>query len=341
MKIIDFMQYKTDKRDFNRGSDLKQSIFMDGKFYMVKLPNEISDPNSLQTSVSNNVVSEYIGSHIMQALGLDAQNTLLGMWGNQIVVACEDIEMRGNILHEFSWYMKPPIIKANEIGRIPTYEQLYKVFNECQELQSIRQECIERYWDTIVGDALIGNFDRHKDNFGYLRNVDTDEIKPAPIYDCGSSLYPSLAESKFEKILSDPVEIDQRIYEYPKIALNRNTNKNREEKFGYYELLSSNFDKEFTRAFFGIYERLDMSKVLDIVDNTPFISDVRKHFYKTMLTLRKEKILDKSYEMLMERTEIKENSEFYFSRCKNTIPPSSPNFGSSGSRKNLKFDIER
>lgn len=101
MKIPDFSQYETDAHNY-AGSDDKRSIYMDGKYYMVKLPNDISSPNSLQTSVSNNVISEYVGSHIMQALGLEAQNTLLGYWGNQIVVACEDFREDGYELHEFS-----------------------------------------------------------------------------------------------------------------------------------------------------------------------------------------------------------------------------------------------
>lgn len=313
MKAVDFSQYVTDAHSYG-GSDAKRSIYMDGKYYMVKLPNDISSPNSLQTSVSNNVISEYVGSHIMQAIGLEAQNTLLGHWGDQVAVACEDFREEGYELHEFSWYMQN-VIPKNQIGRIPAYEQLYKIFNGCTFLRGIRQACIESYWDMIVGDALLGVSDRHKDNFGYLTNKDTGVIRPAPIYDCGGCLYTNLSEDKFDEVLSDPDEINIRMYEFPKIALNRNANKNKEDRFGYFELLSSNFDKELTRAFFGIYPRIGMSKVLEVVDGTPFISDNRKNFYKQMLTHRKELILDKAYEKLAELPEVRENRDFYFARC--------------------------
>lgn len=297
MQMIDFRQFHADAHSYS-GSDDKRSIYMDGKYYMVKLPNRNESPNSLQTSVSNNVISEYVGSHVMQTLGLETQNTLLGYWGDEIVVACQDFRGEGDELHEFSWYMQN-VIPKSQIGRIPTYEQLYKVFNECIFLQGIRQEGIERYWDIIIGDALLGNFDRHKDNFGFLTNRNSGTIKNAPIYDCGSCLYPSLSEEQFGFVLSQPTEIERRIYQFPKIALNRNPNKNREDKFGYLELLSSNFDAECTRALFRVYPKIDMDKIYEVIDNTPCISDVRKKFYKKMIAFRKELILDRAYEQLL------------------------------------------
>lgn len=300
MSMINFENFATDAHSY-AGSDDKRSIFMNGKYYMVKLANANEPKNSLQTSASNNAISEYIGSHIMQSLGLETQNTILGHWSDCVAVACEDFRKDGEELHEFSWYMQNVIPKA-QIGRIPTYEQLYKTFNECSFLQSIRQESIEHYWNTIIGDALIGNFDRHKDNFGFLTNKTTGEIRPAPIYDCGSCLYPELAEQKLKYVLKNPDEIKKRIYEFPKIALNRNASKNKEIKFGYYELLSSGVDAECTNALLRIYPHIDMSKIFSIIDETPLVSNTRKNFYKQMLKYRKILILDKSYELAMGRS---------------------------------------
>ena len=41
----------------------------------------------------------------------------------------------------------------------------------------------------IVCDDLLANFDRHFRNFGIIRNVETLECRPAPIFDSGSSLW--------------------------------------------------------------------------------------------------------------------------------------------------------
>ena len=44
-------------------------------------------------------------------------------------------------------------------------------------------------WKMIVCDDIIANTDRHFRNFGLIRNVETLECKPAPIFDSGTSLW--------------------------------------------------------------------------------------------------------------------------------------------------------
>lgn len=41
----------------------------------------------------------------------------------------------------------------------------------------------------IVCDALVANADRHWRNFGFIRNVDTLEMRPAPLFDSGNCLW--------------------------------------------------------------------------------------------------------------------------------------------------------
>ncbi len=48
----------------------------------------------------------------------------------------------------------------------------------------------------------------------------------------------------------------------------------------------------------NIVPKIDMHKINVLIDETPFISDLQKDFYKTMLAERKEKILDKSLHLL-------------------------------------------
>ena len=55
-----------------------------------------------------------------------------------------------------------------------------------------------------------------------------------------------------------------------------------------------------------ILPKINMDAISRIVDETPFISDLQKHFYKTMLQTRKERILDFSMEKLRKREKAKE-----------------------------------
>ena len=48
----------------------------------------------------------------------------------------------------------------------------------------------------IVCDDMIANHDRHRRNFGIVRNVETLECRPAPIFDSGSSLWCDVETSR-------------------------------------------------------------------------------------------------------------------------------------------------
>lgn len=293
---IDFTDCKDGYRDYG-GSDNKRSIEYNGEKYMLKLPELCKTRNDLQTSHVNNVFSEYLGSHIIASLGLPTHETILGSYNGQPAVACKDFTGDGYKLQEFSWLMRSMYDKS-EIGRIPTYAQVNDVMQHAPRLMKIRDQAIGRYWDTFIADALIGNFDRHKGNWGYLVNEDTKDIKLAPIYDCGSCLYPGLSEDKMEMVLGSKEMIEQRMYEFPKAALNLSNSTRKEDKAVYYEFIASGRDKNCTASFIRMYPRINMTKIDGIIEYAPFLSDKRIDFYKAMLHYRKDLILDKAYEQL-------------------------------------------
>lgn len=75
------------------------------------------------------------------------------------------------------------------------------------------------FWDMFIVDALLGNFDRHNGNWGVLVDEERQTAEIAPIYDCGSCLYPQLGIQEMRAALNDESEINKRIYEYPTSAI--------------------------------------------------------------------------------------------------------------------------
>ena len=298
-KIIDFSNYENGYRDYG-GSDSKKSIEYSGNKYMIKFPSMLEKTNEFQTSIVNNVISEYIGSHIMQSLEIETHDTLLGIYNGEPVVACKDFTRDGYRLQQFSWFMLS-MYRKYEIGRIPTYKQIYDVIRNHPILRPISGQALDNYWEMFVGDALIGNFDRHKGNWGYLINEDTHDVMLAPVYDCGSCLYPEISDEKIDYVLQNEDEIEKRISVFPKSAINKNENPRKIEKYGYYELLSSDISGECLKALRKIAPKIDLNKINSIIENTPFISDIRIDFYKKMVKYRKERIIDKAYEILIQK----------------------------------------
>ncbi len=156
-----------------------------------------------------------------------------------------------------------------------------------------RRVVTERFWDMFIVDALIGNWNRHNGNWGFLYDTRTDTLQLAPVYDCGSSLYPQADEKIMESVLLNENEMNYRIFEIPVSTIMING-----KKIKYFDFISSLQNEECNRTLRRIMPQIDMAKILEIVRETPFISDLQKQFYITVLERRKERILDFSYALL-------------------------------------------
>ncbi len=144
-----------------------------------------------------------------------------------------------------------------------------------------------RFWDMFIVDALIGNRNRHNGNWGFLYNNSTDEVVLAPVFDCGSSLYPQADDELMTRILNNKNEFNHRIFDIPLSAITYNG-----KKINYFNFLSEGKFEDCNTALKRILSRIDMKKIYEIIDDTPTVTDIQNEFYKTMLTARKERILD-------------------------------------------------
>lgn len=135
-------------------------------------------------------------------------------------------------------------------------------------------------------------FDRHGANWGFIK--ENNRYTLAPIFDNGSCLFPNLVdESEMMEIIESEEETDKRIYRFPTSQVRLNGKKS-----SYYEVISSLQYEECNEALRYVMQKLDMTKVEKLIDDTPLISDVQKTFYKHMLTARYNKILLASLEKL-------------------------------------------
>lgn len=101
----------------------------------------------------------------------------------------------------------------------------------------------ERFWDMFIVDAFIGNRDRHNGNWGFLYDARTDEMTLAPVYDCGSSLYPQADENIMKAVLEKNSELNFRIYEIPTSAIMING-----KKIKYFDFISSLQNEDCNQA---------------------------------------------------------------------------------------------
>lgn len=293
--MIDFTNLPVRKKTYAGANGSKISVIYNNELYMLKFP-AVPAINK-EMSYANGCISEYLGCHIFESIGIPVQKTMLGTYtknGKQkIVVACKDFTAGGLVLQDFA-SLKNTIIDSAHNGYGTELSDIVKTFEE--QIAIDPKLLTDWFWDMFIVDALIGNWDRHNGNWGFLYNPETDKISLAPIYDCGSCLFPQADDEIMRKTLDDPAELEIRIFERPLSGIKTNG-----QKIQYFKFISSLENKDCNKALKRILPRIDMNKIDKIVDKTPFISDLQREFYKTLLRERKERILDFSYQKLRKR----------------------------------------
>ncbi|MFR5875268.1 MAG: HipA domain-containing protein [Eubacterium sp.] len=300
--MIDFTNLPTRNKTYAGANGSKISVIYNGEQYMLKFPSFA--PKNKSLSYANGCISEYIGCHIFESIGIDVQKTLLGTYKKnekeKIVVACKDFTKSGIVLQDFA-SLKNTIIDSEHNGYGTELDDIMKAIEEQQAVNPILLK--DWFWNIFIVDALIGNWDRHNGNWGFLYNVDTDEMSIAPVFDCGSCLYPQADEEIMKATLENKAEQDLRIFSIPLSGIKIDNNK-----INYFDFISSLQNKDCNRALKRILPRINMIDINRIIDETPYITDLQKSFYKTMLSQRKEKILDFSFNKLRKLEKNKEQT---------------------------------
>ena len=156
---------------------------------------------------------------------------------------------------------------------------------------------LDHFWNVFVADALLGNFDRHNGNWGFLVSPGGRDISLAPVYDCGSCLLPQADERVMREVLSDEKALAARVYQFPTSAI-----KVSGRKINYYDFLTTTENADCRRAVERIGSRVDLDKIGALIDNTPYISELQKEFYRRYVAARFERILQPSMELAQRRT---------------------------------------
>lgn len=274
------------------GSEKKTTLIYNGELYMLKFPDPIRAKNN-PLSYMNNQYSEHIGSNIFKACGFNAQETTLGIYtdkkGTQkVVVGCKDFTQEGAELYEFS-KIGNSIYEIDEKMKL-SIESVQLIIASSDLIRN-KIEIMNKFWDMFVVDALLGNADRHFDNWGLLEK--DGEITFAPIYDCGSSLGAMLDDDSMRELLSDPVGFKNREY-------NVYSCYSMDDKRIFYHEMFRNPTRELRDAIKRIVPEINMDKIHKIVSSAEGMTETRKEYLTKALDIRYEQILAPSLKRIVQ-----------------------------------------
>lgn len=299
-ELIDFSNLRFDK-DSNSGSAEKYNDIYQGEWYMFKFgaPMEPNPNNPAQASYESAPLSEYLGCNVSNILGLDTQETLLGTYKGRSVVACRDFVHNSDepvFLREFSDLENSMPGGSSTNRRTPEYDFTLNLLSKHPWLESIREDAINRFWDTVCLDSLIGNFDRHAGNWGYLANWKDRSAKAvAPIYDCGSAFYPRLAETEMARLTKDSESLKARMHTFPNVRLLVNGKRPHYDDF-----LMSDYGAPARDRLIDFTDCIDTDAIHSLIENCPGISPINVEFFKSFIDVRINSIILPAYELAKE-----------------------------------------
>ena len=285
--MIDFSKYpKTDT--FYGGTERKFGVNIDGFEYMIKFQKQTN------FGVKRfNHISEYIGCHIFNILGFNAQETYLGLYNGEQVVACKNFITDGFQFVPFNDVGESSLEQDKESYQY-SYQDIMQMLADNVKLTDVK-ETTDMFWSIYVVDALLGNFDRHGGNWGFLKK--NNRYTLAPAFDNGSCLFPQLTDDDtINKIMNSEELTNERIYKFPTSQVQLDGKKS-----SYFEVINSLAFNECNEAIIRVCQKFSQQSVDNLIESMPFLTDIHKNFYKYIIRQRYEKILFPAYIRLMER----------------------------------------
>ena len=148
----------------------------------------------------------------------------------------------------------------------------------------IKKLSILKNWSNIFG---IFSLLMPLSEIGVLYNLRTDQMTIAPVFDCGSSLFPQIDDDLIQKVMASKAEMNARVYDIPTSAIVMN-----KKRLNYFKLITSLEYEGCNESIKRIVPRIDLGQINELIDQTEQASDLLKAFLKKILRMRKEMILD-------------------------------------------------
>lgn len=151
--MIDFTLCSTKKKAYGGANGNKISIIYNDELYMLKLPAHSKLNSNL--SYTNSCLSEYLGCHIFNMLGVKAQETILGTYEyhgiKRDVVACKDFTNIKTVVMDFV-SIKNKIIDSASNGY---GTELYDILDTIHKQDVVDPIKLEEFFGTCLLSMLL------------------------------------------------------------------------------------------------------------------------------------------------------------------------------------------
>lgn len=307
MKLItcDNLQIIPD-RLYGGATGSKVAVRYNNSIWMLKGRERLRDKDfkNVEISYANDPITEYIGSHIYEIFNIPVHSTLLGAHRGKICILCSD-DAYPQTLYEFRQFRNAIFADISQpTSGMSTYiSDIMQVIELSDRIP--KSDAYDRFWKMFVIDSLIGNTDRNNGNWGFL--FENGEFKLYEVYDCGGCLN--------NKRSDDQMLEDLKQGNVNNLALNYTFNfkDERGKRINPFHYIEKNPNETIIETL-NLFTEDKLVSMFNLIDSlVPIISDIRVKWYKEMLSLR--------FNHLVELRDKLFNKEEYLKEYLNILPP--------------------
>lgn len=312
IKIENFDSFLPSGISYGGHGGSKRGIIIDGERWFLKYPKSTKSMDVIGLSYSTTPLSEYIGSHIYQSIGLETHETKLGIANNKVVVACKDFLDTNEIIidynsikNEYDEGVEKAIENLSSSSSIDSNNDIEEVFliMDKNPYFKLYPELKQRFWDMFVIDAFINNNDRNEGNWGLVLNKDTQELRISPVFDNGAAFNNKSSDERLHSIYIDEFKFKQSVYENTVSIYQKD-----EKRINPLKFIKSMNNDECNKAILRIIPNINLNDIKNIFDEIPeeynglsVLSNIQKQFYLKTLQYKYDNILLPTYNKLLEK----------------------------------------
>lgn len=301
MPIIDLRNCPPSGLFYGGRAGQKEGILYNGEPWIAKYPRTTRDLQGHRLPpYTSSPVSEYLGAHIYELLGIPAHETLLGYRNGKIVCACKDFTFPDQRLFEFKDIKNALSDDDQGFSSAPsdgesTYLGDVLAAIETSPLLRAVPGVLERFWDMFVVDAFIKNPDRNNGNWGVLMGP-AMTYALAPVYDLGSSLFSKRSSAVAEERAQNPGALEQDAFGTNVSCYRMPSEEGSGEAIHPFSYMQASDNPDLQAAIDRFKCAVDMAAIEELIESVPqeayghlILSQRMKESHKTLLRYRLEK----------------------------------------------------
>lgn len=282
------------------GNRDKFGITVDNNCYIVK-----------QGEYESNIYSEYVASRFIGMTEVPVQEVWIGYYREDKVAIIKDFTSAEKKLRSYESTRQSSEGTTLE-GKEYTYDDVcYMIIKHKKMSAENKADMLRQFWEMYILDAILGNRDRHRGNWGYIES--DGGYEPAPLYDNEGSLFTDISRKmeEYKECIGTEAEkefIADRVEKFPASLFRVKKKDGTVRRTNYYEEIGKITDGIQYRVLENVRKNVTVARIMQMMNKVTDIKEIPKEyqrFYKVVTGTRyahiiQRKGIDESFNEVME-----------------------------------------